>query len=56
MNRMGGATQVVWHCDSFHQFFLFKGGGGGQEVWERSGDLVLGILNTGSCRPGPTCS
>lgn len=28
MNRMGGgATQVVWHCDSFHQFFLFKGGG-----------------------------
>lgn len=40
----GGATQVVWHCDSFHQFFLFKGGGG-QGVGERSGDLVLGILN-----------
>ena len=55
----GGATQVVWHCDSFHQFFLFRGGGG-QGVGERSGDLTsvrdTELLNSGSSRPGPTCS
>ena len=56
MNRMGGQLRLYGIVILSISFFFLRGGGEGQEVWERSGDLVLGILNTGSCRPGPTCS
>ena len=55
MNRMEGQLRLYGIVILSISFFLFKGGGG-QGVGERSGDLVLGILNSGSCRPGPTCS
>ena len=55
MNRMEGQLRLYGIVILSISFFFLRGGGG-QGVGERSGDLVLGILNTGSCRPGPTCS
>lgn len=55
MNRMEGQLRLYGIVILSISFFFLRGGGG-QEVGERSGDLVLGILNSGSCRPGPTCS
>lgn len=56
MNRMEGQLRLYGIVILSISFFFLRGGGGGQGVGERSGDLVLGILNSGSCRPGPTCS